>query len=46
MPEKKPRLCEECGAEYPHDDQHVTCIAPTGLGPCGGKIKPAPEASK
>lgn len=44
---KKPRICIECGADYPHDDQHKNCIMPTALGECRGQILPPPtEPSK
>lgn len=42
MPEKKPRVCTECGAEYPADDQTRFCTKPTALGPCRGQVLPKP----
>lgn len=43
------RICEDCGAEYPHESSDMVCSArypdlfDPGLDtPCGGKILPPP----
>jgi len=44
--EKKPRICEQCGATYPFDSKDKVCKAKTSLGPCMGIILPKPEKGK
>lgn len=40
---KPPRVCHECGTEYPPESKQVECDAGPVIAPCGGTILPKPN---